>query len=346
MDTFCVLPWYSREIFRNHTTSCCLLPADTDISQVKNDLLSNIKSTSCNKCWELEAQGLTSRRQQENEFLDYKLDRDLQQIKQDCIDGNNQVLVYQVVLSNLCNQACVTCQSAFSTKWSEIEIKQGLRPKTRHELDLNTANIDYASAKRINLLGGEPLFDPKTFEILECLVQAGNTDCFVSFVTNGSQLLTNRQLDLFAQFKDINICISIDGIGSRFEYMRWPGNWQNMLRNLEQYRSVAPNLSVSYTISALNACYYEETTEWFANNNLPYNHNVVSVPTWLSLEYMPVPLKKHFQHHKFLGRYCSINGQELELSFVLSQIASQDRAKNIAIKDYMPQVWDLLTSLS
>ena len=71
------------------------------------------------------------------------------------------------MLSNLCNQACVSCQSAFSTKWGEIELRQGIVPKPRHDQDIDAMGIDYAHARRLSLMGGEPLFDPKTFEILQ-----------------------------------------------------------------------------------------------------------------------------------------------------------------------------------
>jgi hypothetical protein len=70
MDTFCVLPWYSLELPAN--SPCCLLSRFADIKQVKHDLLTGVKSPACGKCWDLESQGNKSRRQFENEFLDYK----------------------------------------------------------------------------------------------------------------------------------------------------------------------------------------------------------------------------------------------------------------------------------
>jgi hypothetical protein len=344
MSTFCVLPWYSKEIFRARTTVCCLIPQDADIAQLKQDLLAGKQTPACTKCWQLEAQGLTSRRQQENEFLDYKLNRDLALIEQDCVQEKNQTLVYQVVLSNLCNQACVSCQSAFSTKWGEIELRQGIVPKPRHDQDIDAMGIDYAHARRLSLMGGEPLFDPKTFEILQKLVDAGNTDCFISFVTNGSQRLSDKQLELFKKFSDINICVSIDGIESRFEYLRWPGVWSELLKNMDQYRSTSHSLSVSYTISSLNAIYYDETIAWFESQGLSYNHNIVGIPSWLSLECMPLELKHHLKPHKFFGSYCVPNGKEIALADMLDKILSQDVAKRIDIKNYMPEVWQLLTT--
>ena len=121
-------------------------------------------------------------------------------IKQDCKTTNITPLFYQITTSNLCNQACVICGSGASTKWAEIEKRMDIIPEKRFELE--NIDINYATARRISLLGGEPFFDPKTFVILEKLIEHGNTDCFVSIVTNGSIALHKSKLDLLSKFTD------------------------------------------------------------------------------------------------------------------------------------------------
>jgi MoaA/NifB/PqqE/SkfB family radical SAM enzyme len=193
------------------------------------------------------------------------------------------------------------------------------------------------------LLGGEPLFDPKTFEILQKLIDHNNTSCFISLVTNGSINLNAKQINLLKQFSDLNICISIDGIGPVFEYMRWPAKWSKLLENIEQYKYITKNISVSYTISSLNAMYYNETVKWFQQNDLVHNHNVVSHPNWLSLKNMPIELKQHLkQHNDFITMYCTPTGTEITLETLAQNITKQDRAKNINIRDYMPEMVDII----
>jgi hypothetical protein len=337
-NCFCILPWYSQE-FGLQNTPCCLLPSTYDINQIKQDLLSNTQTAACKKCWDIESTGNKSRRQFENEFLDFKLDRDLDKIQQDCADSKHQTLLYQIKTSNLCNQACVSCNSTFSTKWAQVEKHMNIVPNSQYQFDLDAADINYGSAKRISLLGGEPLFDPKTFEILQKLIDHNNTNCFISLITNGSITLNIKQIELLKQFTDLNICISIDGVGPVFEYMRWPGKWSNLLENINQYKSITKNISVSYTISSLNAMYYNQTVAWFQQNDLVYNHNIVSRPVWLSLANMPVVLKQHLnQYNNFIKMYCHPTGSEIALKLLAQNISKQDQAKNINIKDYMPEV--------
>lgn len=343
MNTFCVLPWYSQEI-GGKTTPCCLLANDYNIETVKHDLLAGVQTSACQRCWNIEAAGQQSRRQQENIFLDYKLDCDLDLIKRQCQEGKNKTVLYQISPSNLCNQACVSCNSSLSSKWAEIERKMNIVPWGKFDAKKDIATIDYQNAQRIGLVGGEPLFDPQTFTILENLVEHGNTDCFVSLVTNGSITLNQRQQDLFKKFTDLNICVSIDGVGPVFEYMRWPGNWNQVLDNLEQYKQVAKTVSVSYTISVLNALYHEQTIAWFNQQGLKFSYNVVTAPQWLSLKHMPVVFKEQAQTTKFIQEYSAITGQENTIALLKEKITAQDLAKKIHIKDYLPEVWQLIVS--
>jgi len=57
---------------------------------------------------------------------------------------------------------------------------------------------------------------------------------------------------------------------------------------------------------------------------------------------MPVELKHHLKSHEFFSAYCMPTGKEIERSSMVDKIHSQDLAKRIDIKNYMPEVWQLL----
>jgi len=346
MDTFCVLPWYSSELPDNRP--CCWMAKDANIDQVKKDLLAGVKSPACAKCWQLEQLDKSSRRQLENQSLNHKLNQGLEQLKESCEQGLNQTVLYQITTSNLCNQACVSCNSKASTKWAEIETRMTMSPWVDigvkvdswipypyTYVDPNDLDINYQTARRISFLGGEPFYDSATFRILEKLIAAKNHDCFISIVTNGSVTLNTAQIQLLQQFTDLNICISIDGTGPVFEYMRWPGNWNQLVINLKQYKTITENISVSYTISALNVFYHEQTVEWFERNNLKFNYNTVSWPSWLALSNTPTVLR----NNQFVQDFCK---DDVGIDHFVKYIENQDRAKRIHIKDYMPEVAALI----
>jgi sulfatase maturation enzyme AslB (radical SAM superfamily) len=188
------------------------------------------------------------------------------------------------------------------------------------------------------LLGGEPFFDPTTFQILNLLIEHNNTDCFISVVTNGSILLNDYQLDILSKFTDLNICISVDGIGPVFEYLRWPAKWNVVCNNIKKFQQITNNISISYTISSLNILYYQQTVDWFNAEKLRYNHNIVSFPTWLSLDTMPIKIKKLLVNNSFAKLWIPENGNEISLKDYYIKIQQQDRAKKIDIKNYLPEL--------
>lgn len=340
MDTFCVLPWYGLNL--PSSLPCCLLPKNTNITQVKQDLLAGIKSPACTTCWQIESSGKKSKRHFENEFLDYKLNRDLDKIQVDCKTKTIDPLVYQIQPSNLCNQACVTCGSFLSSKWAEIERRIGTVPYPTFKIKLSDVDVNYATARRIEFVGGEPFFDPTTFQILDLLIEHNNTDCFISVVTNGSISLSDHQLNVLSKFTDLNICISVDGIGPVFEYLRWPAKWPTLLDNIEKFKKITKNISISYTISSLNVLYYQQTVDWFQSQNLRYNHNIVTYPEWISLSSTPVKIKELLSDNSFASAWVAITGKEISLAKYQQLLTEQDQAKKINIKDYLPEIWEIL----
>jgi sulfatase maturation enzyme AslB (radical SAM superfamily) len=278
-DTFCVMPWYGFEI-RKQDSNCCWLTPDHNIDEVKKDLLNGIQSKWCSKCWKAEKNGNVSRRLQQNLLLDVLLDKSIETLENDVRETKNKTFLYSISTSDKCNGACVTCGPEDSSKWNLL-LKTNKKPDVLDNID---DFVDYQNAKFIEFLGGEPLLENKNLQILEKLLDAGNNNCLISIVTNGNVSLMSKHLDLLSQFKKVVVCLSIDGIGPVFEYLRWPLKWNLLLKNLELFRSMNFDLSVSYTLSNINLPFKEETIKWFETEKLPYLINNVVCPWYFSPE--------------------------------------------------------------
>lgn len=297
--TFCVQPWFGKEYLDNREYVCCWMTSQYDLEEVRSDLLDGKKSSACQRCWNVEAKGEKSRRHQQNEYLDFLLDRDIQYIEEDVRAGKFTPMVYQVSTSNHCNAACVTCNSRDSTTWGKY-----LSEKQYKTID---ADINYETAKSINLMGGEPFLEKKNLQIFDKLLECGNTDCMLTFVTNGSVI--NREfLSRIEKFPRSNVCFSIDGIDKVFDYMRFPLTFTELKRNMRIIRMYS-DVSVNYTDSNVNALYKEQTFEYFDRNNL---------------KYFVTPV----QHKYFSGPVTEDT---------LKQLDFQDKLKGISRKDYIPE---------
>ena len=352
MDTFCVLPWFGREINWNQREKhCCLLPDKYNIEKIKAEMLEGIKPVECKKCWNLESQGLKSDRQLKNSTLDWAWNRDLQFIKQDAEQGKNSILMLKLLTSYTCNATCVSCSDLSSSSWSQLNHRMNptipIQRSTFVDIELIKQKVNFKELKMLSLQGGEPLYEKKNFELLEHLLELGNNTVFLSMVTNGSVALTDQQKKILSKFKNMNFCVSIDGTGPVFEYLRFPLKWQDLLDNLTFFRQVTDNVSSNYTLSNLNVLYHNQTVEWFNQNKILYSNNPIYWPTWLQPRALPQHIKQHLKNmlsevdfRTYIGTEHTDTDQQNWGKFLL-QINKQDTAKGIKWQEYLPELAEL-----
>ena len=293
-DYFCVLPFFGYEYSISSGTHCCLLPNGYDLTSIRNSILAGERSPFCSACWNLEDAGLTSDRKLKNSALDFYWDRDIRYIEEDVRQGKYKTIMVKNVTSNTCNSTCVTCNSGASSAWAPLEKKIGITPNIAESMSKETIdkNLDFKDLIMLNFVGGEPLYEKKNFYILEKLIEHNNTNCFIAITTNGSVRLSEDEKELFKKFKNLNFNISIDGVGPVFEYMRYPLKWDVLLDNLEFFRTVTDNTSVSYTTSNLNVLYHHQTVAWFNEQKLNYHYNPVINPKYFSPKSLPKKIKE------------------------------------------------------
>jgi organic radical activating enzyme len=353
MDTFCVLPWVGREIhWTQRQTHCCLLPPNYDIDQIKKDMLDNKKPAACQKCWNLEAENIKSDRQVKNSALDFFWDRDLTFIKQDAIDNKlNDILMLKLITSFTCNATCVSCSSGASSSWSKLDHQADPTVPLKKYKSINLVEIkkqvDFSKLKLLSLIGGEPLYEKKNFELLQYMIDLGNTNVFLSLVTNGSVKLTSTQKNILSKFKNINFSVSIDGTESVFEYLRFPLKWNDLINNLNFFRQVTDNISSNYTLSNLNILQHNDTVQWFVDNKINYSINPVYRPAWLQPRALSRDIKDVLkntigktEYNAFIGPIHTDQDQH-NFESMLKNVQRQDTAKGISIKDYLPDLFKM-----
>lgn len=352
MDTFCVLPWFGREKdWRELDTHCCLLPKKYDIKKIQKEMLAGQRPAECQKCWNLEDQGLTSDRQLKNSALDWYWNRDLQFIKQDAAAGVEKILMLKLLTSYTCNATCVSCNSGFSSSWSKLDRKIDktipIRKYRFIDLEKIFKEVDFSELKTLTLLGGEPLYEKKNFLILEKLLELGNKNCFISMVTNGSVALSSDYKKILSKFKNLNFCLSIDGTESAFEYVRYPLKWDVLEKNLSFFRDLTDLVSANYTLSNLNVLYHNRTVEWFRSQNMMYANNPIYRPAWLQPRALPISAKEHLKsvlnetdYATYIGEHTTTDDDNFQE--FCRQISTQDQAKGIRLRDYLPELHALI----
>ena len=133
--------------------------------------------------------------------------------------------------NSTCNLSCNYCGPLDSSMWSSIK-----------KIPINTSTRKYYEdvcefiakhkhhVKEVALVGGEPLLLPENERLLDVLPE----DCVITVITNLSNPLeTNKIFKKLAQRKNVGWSMSFDNIGERFEYVRYGGKWDMILRNLD-----------------------------------------------------------------------------------------------------------------
>lgn len=220
-----------------------------------------------------------------------------------------------------CNLACVTCGPELSTTWrNELKIvNNDIRPRLDEFLK-NLDSIDFSDLKEIRLWGGEPLLTRTHVTILEHVLRQGRADQVrLMYNTNGTCRISDDVKRLIEQFKFARISFSIDGIGDRFEYLRYPAKWSEVRDNLIWWKNNLPHnsmLSLTVTASLLNVLYLDEVYQWHADNFAQSCHGdpieiyVHQAFGAYELEYMPIPMVEYFRS---LQGYCQPWLQDLDI---------------------------------
>ena len=102
------------------------------------------------------------------------------------------------------------------------------------------------------MTGGEPTLIKENRILLKNLIETNNTNCFVSFTTNGTTA-DSELLDLIKNFPRNEIQISIDGVGDQASYIRHPIQWDDFNQNVKKILDIDSIKIVFYTVlSAYN----------------------------------------------------------------------------------------------
>ena len=156
------------------------------------------------------------------------------------------------------------------------------------------------------MLGGEPLFNAKYYEILERIIASGRANEITLQFNTNLLALQSKNLDLWKHFKQVTANISADGVAQVNEYVRYPGKWSKFLRNLntinewQQQLGVQDDqqklvLQIHSTMSSLTWLNLGDLFQW--TQTLPWFFKFpfliqVNQPSYLDCIHMPEEIKK------------------------------------------------------
>ena len=257
---------------------CCLSTTNLEIDNTLENIWNNQKLISIRElnktnvwnkdCWEcqrLESSGHSS-------FRLGMLDKF--GVKEDLTGPQRIDLLFDLS----CNLACRICGPHSSTFWQkhlkENNMLVGNYP-TKSRLDdiiKILKSLDLSNLEMVQYCGGETLMGNtywETSKILAELIPNAKEKLILGFQTNGTQAIDEKYYEVIEKFHLVKFIISLDGIGERFDYLRWPANWNQVSDNILQMREKLPvnvMFIIQETACNLNLFYHDEVSSWVNNN--------------------------------------------------------------------------------
>lgn len=323
--TMCPLPWTQLKVRANGDMLPCCVYRDqlkddkgqmininthtisefyhsNALDRIRQDLSSGIQHKGCHACWHAEKMNFNSTRKlafsvQGKEF--YPMDLST--------TSTENFIALDLEMGNLCNLKCNICNWQRSSQIAAEEIKKNpslavkikqFNQQTKWINDTTTLEKLVKINDNIRFLefeGGEPLLHVYHKELLEHFIHKKKSSSIrLRYSTNGT-IFPSHLMDLWKHFKEVNICLSIDDIGKRFEYQRANAVWSQVEKNLKSFKNcdiIQVQTSVFVTVNLQNVFYIPELLEYFR----AYGWNVVlsflSAPNELCIESMTLKAKE------------------------------------------------------
>lgn len=289
------------------------------MKDVRVKMMNGLKPESCMKCYNEELQGIPSKR--EWETIEWGKRIDLETLIPNTLsDGTAPLNInyFDLRLGNLCQLKCIMCSPHDSSSWIKdwkiqypqykiFELKEDQYWNRKMDYTwyqkgsfLDTMKSQAQNIKELYFAGGEPLLIPEHYKILEFMVESGNSkNCILRYNSNGLEL-SERLFELWNDFKEVRFNISIDSVGERNEYIRYPSKWNNMLNSLKRLDDTPDNIivNIACAVQLLNITTMPELARWKLSQNYKKIHmsegsggltgmHLVCYPSYLNMRVLP-----------------------------------------------------------
>jgi sulfatase maturation enzyme AslB (radical SAM superfamily) len=189
------------------------------------------------------------------------------------------------------------------------------------------------------------------FAFLERLVEMGKTDIKLWYNINMT-LMNEKVIDLWRKFDHVKISCSIDDLGDRNHYIRYPTKWNDVEKNIMRLKKENFEVDITQTVSWMNySTLGDFYNEFYKKHGIWVHHNYVYDPDVLSPGVLPKAMRDDI-HKNFEGVFDKWKLKELKTMFsgpdkpkkweqAKEYTRNLDEIRNQRIENYLPEFKDL-----
>ena len=323
-DNFCMLPWMHLHAFPDGRAYPCCFAFDKlhvgnvneqsmeevfngeKMKQMRLNMLANKKSRECVKCYDQEDSGFFSLRLSSNKHFGHNIGM----IENTKPDGTADFMIkyWDIRFSNLCNMACRSCGTWFSSNWYEDHKKLTGQPPNHAKImkaGRNSNDIwdqllkQFDHVEQFYFAGGEPIIMEEHLRILKELDRRKMYHVRLIYNTNfsKSKFKGTDIFELWNKFDSVSIGASLDAEGPRAELMRKGTVWEETVANRKRMIEVCPQVDfyISATVGLSNCLHVPDFHRSWVDQGLldksDFNFNLLQYPLWQRMDLLPQEFK-------------------------------------------------------
>ena len=281
------------------------------VTKIKTQLENDQWPDECVRCEQVEKVG-------EHSIRMYAVSRHASRTRDDYLQVGG-------VLDNVCNLACQMCSPSLSSKLASL-----------NKVAVKVNNLDRFFSlpqdriTHLDINGGEPSYSKNYQKLLHALPPnlthlRVNTNCMEPMLVLENVL--NNGID-------VTVTVSFDGTEKVHNYVRYPSNWENFVRNIDYYRRLPLNLNLWSTVSSLNIIDFPNMMEFARERGLSHSWALLHSPMALSPEYKnSFTLRAKEVLPSSVASLVAV--KEDNQSILDTYIKQQDKIRKINIADYI-----------
>ena len=323
--TFCMMPWLHLHAFPDGRAYPCCFALDQypvgdlnkdsmetvfnskDMKKMRLNMLDDKPSRQCTKCYDQEKSGFFSLRLSSNKHFGHNIgmvDNTKGDGSADCI-----IKYWDIRFSNLCNMACRSCGTWFSSNWYEDHKKLTGKPPDHAKIMRVGRTADdiweqmlkqFDHVEQFYFAGGEPLIMEEHYRILKELDKRKMYHVRLIYNTNFSKLKFKDLdvLELWNKFDSVSVGASLDAEGKRGEFMRKGTVWKDTVANRKKMLEICPQVDfyISSTVGLINALHIVDFHRNWTDQGLlkpqDFNFNLLQYPFWQRIDLLPNAYKQ------------------------------------------------------
>lgn len=347
------------------------------LKEVRKDMLKGNRSKHCLRCNREDDANQRSRRDLEIN-LNYKeftledahaVTQEDGSIKHEEVDITSS----DIRLSNFCNLKCRMCGPTESHSWyddwtkiksekfeshgTHLELEKGAKNRF-HIKGINpfawVNNVDIyemfskqtPGMKEIHISGGEPLIIQEHYKLLETYVNEGVAkNIKLDYNTNFSNI-PQKFLDIWPNFREVDVGGSIDGYGPLNDYIRAPSKFsalEKTINTLDKNSSSNVRPWFTHTVQIQNIFYITELIQWVIEQDFVkfnrlakgpfFTHHPVHNPITYNIQSMPESTKKLVKDK--IENWCNTWWRDY-----INSLPDDWQMRNVSSFDEIIKVWD------